>query len=573
MSVRLCYLERGRRGGMLRAMRLVGQGVDERWPGSAVPLLESADAAFPWIERGAEWVQERLAHSRAADRLEAVILDVDGSTCSWLAGHGLDIQAVAAAARMGPSGSGDALTDMPGADTTSVTPVTFFAGESLDSTIQPLAIAHEDDEEGPTESGGGTLLARLKKAPTKTQPIPTSRRGILAACDVPARLLIDALDRRGVVVGRAMTLWHALAQAWDPASQIRAAADDFDSVEPSSDTVCAVIAVDMGDPPAADGVGATPPRLIWAWSRRGSVLAGGSMRLGHVRTDDESGILLGQSEASRLATEWLAWSMQLGVSPRQVVCALPESTRENGSARAFGTALSKAWDGASVDAGVYDDPIGATFDRLATALERTPADVASLGDPGSALVALSARPGEAHRTMYKWIAGVVLVAAVVMGIVTWQAVRSAESVNQSMFVWQSKGIETAKQALGNIPPGDALSALRGAVRQAERSLTPPSRVVPAKPIMEELETISMVISHADLTLESIDLSSAVLARFTLTAKEIGPLEKVTKALRQISGSHVISWEADYREFNRPSGEKAVRATFMGSWKPTTGGAQ
>lgn len=290
------------------------------------------------------------------------------------------------------------------------------------------------------------------------------------------------------------------------------------------------------------------------------------MRLAHVRGESASEITLGKEEASRLAAEWLAWSMQLGISPRRVVCVFPESTRENDSARAFGTALGAAWNGAMIDAVVTRDPIGDTLERLALALESTSEKLIET-TPGAALVELSSRPGGAHRSMYKWLAFAVLAAAGVMGVVAWQAQRSAERINESSKVWYDKGLDAAKQALGSAPI-DPMQVLRDEVRLRERELIPPSRVVPAKPVLEELETISMVISHEDLTLESIDLSSANLVRVTITAEKIETLEAVTNALRQISNSRVNRWEADYKEFNDPRNGKAVRATLSATWQET-----
>lgn len=578
MSVRLCYLERCRRGSLLRAVRLVGQGVDERWPGAVAQKLDSPDSALPWIDRGAEWVQAHLSQSRSAGRLEAIVLDVDGATCSWVAGMGNDLQAVAAAARMNLSGSADPLTEMHSGlgDAGAVSPVTFFAGEESDSTVQPLAAPTVDEgADEPDQSGsGGTMLARLKKPSRKpVAGMGAQRRGILAACDVPGRLFIDALDRRGVEVSRAITLWHAIAQAWDPAWERRLSSGQADEVL-SADSVCAVVLV---DPVASsllakeDDPDAPPPRLIWAWSRGGALLAGGSMRLAHARSENGVDVALGQAEASRLAAEWLAWSMQLGCSPRRVVCVLPDSTRDSGSASLFGSALAKAWEGATVDAAaVSDDPIGATFERLASALEKTPVPTDVVSAPGDALVELSTRPGGAHRAMYKWLAGVVLVASVVMGVVAWQARRSAERINQAASVWIDKGNNAAKAALGTTTL-NAIESLRQDVRARERELVPPPRAVPAKPIMEEFETISMVISNEGLALESLDLSSANLVRVTVSANELGLLEQVTKAMRQISGSHVNTWDADYKDFTNSRGEKAYRATLSATWQSDAAG--
>jgi hypothetical protein len=549
---------------MLRAARIIGHGVDVRWPGAATPVIDSVDSALPWIDRGTEFVQEHLANTRSAGRLEALVLDVDGAMCSWIAGLGSDHQAVAAAARLGSTS--DHLADAPGAESASVTPVTFFAGDAVDSTIQPLGQAADDIPTAPDagEGGGVAILSRLKKKGSKATHVATGRRGILAACDLPGRLFVDALDRRGVEVGRAITLWHALAQAWDPSSKLSPSGAGAAGL--TSANACAVLLIDVGTEANGEDKDAAPPRLVWAWSRRGELLAGGSMRLAHVRGESASEITLGKEEASRLAAEWLAWSMQLGISPRRVVCVFPESTRENDSARAFGTALGAAWNGAMIDAVVTRDPIGDTLERLALALESTSEKLIET-TPGAALVELSSRPGGAHRSMYKWLAFAVLAAAGVMGVVAWQAQRSAERINESSKVWYDKGLDAAKQALGSAPI-DPMQVLRDEVRLRERELIPPSRVVPAKPVLEELETISMVISHEDLTLESIDLSSANLVRVTITAEKIETLEAVTNALRQISNSRVNRWEADYKEFNDPRNGKAVRATLSATWQET-----
>lgn len=549
---------------MLRAARIIGHGVDVRWPELATPMVDSVDSALPWIDRGTEFVEGHLANTRSAGRLEALVLDVDGAMCSWIAGLGSDHQAVAAAARMGSTS--DHLADAPGAESASVTPVTFFAGDAVDSTIQPLGQPSDDAPSAPDsgEGGGVAMLSRLKKPGSKGTPTSAGRRGILAACDLPGRLFVDALDRRGVEVGRAVTLWHALAQAWDPSSRFSPTASASASL--TSASTCAIVLIDAGAETIGEDKEASPPRLVWAWSRRGELLAGGSMRLAHTRAESASEITLGKEEASRLAAEWLAWSMQLGISPRRVVCVFPESTRENDSARTFGTSLGSAWNGALIDAVVTRDPIGDTLERLALALESTSENLIET-TPGAALLELSSRPGGAHRAMYKWLAIAVLAAAGVMGVVAWQAGRSAERIQQSSKVWYDKGMEAAKGALGTAPI-DPMQSLRDEVRLRERELIPPSRVIPAKPVLEELETISMIISHEDLTLESLDLSSANLVRVTITAEKIETLEAVTNALRQISNSRVNRWEADYKEFNDPKGGKAVRATLSATWQDT-----
>jgi hypothetical protein len=539
--------------------------VDERWPTSALPRSDSPDAATAWIDRGAEWLWERLSHSRAAGRLEALVLDVDGSTCSWISGLGSDYQAIAAAARMGHTSGADPLSDMPGGEGIAMSPMTYFAGEESDSTIQPLAAPTSEPPEAIEPAGGVAMIARLKESRGKSAVAAPGRRGVVAACDVPARLFIDALDRQGVEVERAMTLWHALAQAWDPAFASHAGAGESQDAVTAGDAVCAVVLVDQGEVASTDEVDALPPRLVWCWSRGGALLAGGAMRLAHVRSEDSTDIEIGQPEASRLATEWLAWCMQLGVTPRRIVCVLPEVTQDSGCASRFGTALGQAWNDATCDAAIVPDPIASTFERLASILEKSPVTAGAEIVPGAALVDLSTRPGGSHRTMYKWLAGMVLVASVVMGVVAWQAGRSASRVSQAALVWQGKGIEAAKAALG-VTPADALGSLRAEVRLRERELVPPSRVVPARPILEEFETITMIIAHDGLTLELLDLSSTTLARFTLTAKDIGTLEEVTKALRQISGSKVNVWDAVYQDFNDPKGGKAVRASYTATWQ-------
>lgn len=513
MSVRVCYMQRGDRGVALRSLRLVGPGVDDAWPERGQALGVSEDYAG-----AASWVRARLDASRTASAVSVLCLDVDGGTCAWIQAPSGDPGVVASVARMG----GDQGKTGGGA-------FEFYAPGELESTIQPL-----------TPAGAGP-----------------GRVAVLALTDVPARLLIDALDRQRVGVEGVQTLWHALARAWDPGAETARPAGAAISDDPGP--VTAVIAID----PAG--------RLVWCWSRAGSLIAGGSQRLRVARLEGAGGgeagdeVVYGAEEASRLAAEWLSWSVQVRAAPGRIVCVLTPGE----GAGEFGSAMAKLWPGASVDACPDADPLGATLARLAARLEATPKQDVRRVAPETGLVGLTERPGLAHRRMVMWQSLAIVALAGVLGVVSWHLYGAAASARDAQKQIEASWRDVVKgvypDALVPQPRTSPLQLLDNEITARRRSLKPPERTDQTMPILQELETITMVIGTGDFALESVDLRSGGQGpRVSVIAKTTPDAEELGEAFKRIGGSYIVNWTGKYLPKTEGT-EARVAATYSGEW--------
>lgn len=525
MTVRLAYITRESRGGVLRGVRLVGQNADDRWNGAGGGAGQEGA-----IELAAGWIADKLAQTRSAGRLEMLCLDVDGGVCSWVSTPRAELAATVA--RMGSTSGMTAGMPGEGGEGGSTTPLTYFAGEEIDSTIQALVSVGDDDEEG----AGGAIVKAKALSKRGGGGKAAERVAVLAMGDVPARVLMDSLDRLGVEVQSVASVWHAIARVWDPESPLAPgrAGVAREGVAEGAPTVASVV-VDPGE-----------GRLIWSWSQGGALVAGGSMRLRTQGTDEAPRVVYGADEVARLASEWMSWSVQVGRCPRRVVCVVPGEGADE-QAAAFGEALGAAWTEATVDLAVHADPMGVTLSRLATALEGTPVPKDRAPEAGASLVALTDRPGKAHRLFYWWIALFVIAASALTGVVAWQFRQKAVELREAAAAWNAKWSAELKEAfpsaIGRVE-GPKL-ALEDEIARIQKEIVPAQNKDPAKPVLEELQTISMVLQHPDYTLGSIDLNSSTeTVTLRVQAKTYKAAEDLARALRSISGSHVESWEWD-----------------------------
>lgn len=564
MTVRIAYITRESRGGVLRGVRLVGQGSDDRWSGASPGAAAAGVGSEGSIELAAAWMADKLSQTRSAGRLEMLCLDVDGGVCSWVSTPRTEL--AAAVARMGSTSGG--IPGMPGegSEGGTTTPLTYFAGEEIDSSIQPLVSTGDDDDED-----GGGLVVKTKPGLKRGSAAKASERvAVLAMGDVPARVLMDALDRQGVEVQCVASVWHAIARVWDPESPLAPgrAGTSRDEVAESAPTIASVVV----DPSEA--------RLIWSWSQAGNLVAGGSMRLRSQGSDDQPSVLYGADEVSRLASEWMSWSVQVGRCPRRVVCVVPGEGADE-QAAAFGQALGTAWQEATVDLAVHDDPMGVTLSRLSAALEGTPIPKNRTPDGGASLVSLTDRPGKAHRLFYWWIALFVIAASALTGVVAWQFRQKGVELRAEAAAWSAKWSNELKEAfpsaIGRVE-GPKL-ALEDEIARIQKDIVPAQNRDPAKPVLEELQTISMVLQHPDYTLGAMDLNSSTeTVTLRVQAKTYKAAEDLARALRSIGGSHVESWEWDRQSGGAPTatptdGTLPLWYSYRGKFAKPAGGGQ
>lgn len=527
MSARVCFLRRSARGAALHSLRLIGETSDEAFPQSGSLRPEPADYAL-----AARWVRERLDATRSTSSVAMLCLDVEGSVCAWAQTTSADPAVVAAGIRFGSAEGA-----RPGGGA-----FDFYAPSEAESVLQPLA---------PLAGPG--------------------RAAVLGVADVPGRLMVDALDREGVPVESASTLWHAMSDAWDPAAHPAAhpAPQSDHSADAATDAgpVTAIILTDAGG------------RLVWCWSRAGRLLVAGSMLLRKARSsgvpefrseesqpraEGEQPPAADQHDVSRLAAEWLSWSLQMASSPRRVLCIL----READDAAAFGEALGRAWPGATIDVVRHEDPVGATLTRFAANLEATPRARVGASDAARGLATLGQRPARAHRRMYLWSAAALFALAGAVAIGAWQLSRAAAEARASASTWNDRWRDVIKNAypegLRPVPGVSPVTLLTEEITRREREMLPVERTDQTMPVLAELETISLVLTSAGCELEEIGLDSALRPYAVALVGSSQEAEEILSGLGRIGGSVVTNWTLSVTE--RLTGtERKVRAEYRGEW--------
>ncbi|MBY0312951.1 MAG: hypothetical protein K2W85_12845 [Phycisphaerales bacterium] len=522
----VCYIERTPGGVGIRRLRLIAAGLSRTWTapeardaGSGGLDTRVGGGGAAGIPRtGAAWITETLA-GVGLKRLAAVCVDNEGSICAWLSAPSPDpriIQATVASSSMDHEGGGSgagvgaarllAMTD----GSAGSTGVTTGLGEA---SLQALATID------PAEQGGGSSRFGLQRRKATPSVTARNRYAVLAVPDAPVRVLLDELDAKGIEVDRVMSVWHALAMAWDgahaPAARGRGAIE--------SDAVpAATIAVEH-----SPGGG----RLVWAWTRSGELVAGGSMRLSNVvqrptepaapiaplestdlatpeigtqarRVSEEvestPSIEFTTEDAGRLAMDWLAWSAQLGHCPRRVVCLSVPTLQAGGRGpQGLLAMLGRAWPGATIDGAIHDDPVGATLGRLAglgndaeaASLPTAQADASPLplsARPREALIGLSTRPGRADRRMYQWIGAAMVGASALVAALGYQVYRSLGDAQSRLVAAKNEYQEiirgTEKFAPNIIAEPKKEEALEDALRRMREQM---KTIKPPRPVLEE----------------------------------------------------------------------------------------
>lgn len=580
MTGPVCYLERAAGGALIRRVRLVSPGGNDRsWIADAGPDSgpPAPAAALSSARAAARWVFEQLGGPGRGDRsLRSVCLDADGGLCVWLsAPSGSD--AVVAAAMV--QGSKSAVFDQPegGEAAASAGPLAAAAdGAGFNRSIQALA-----------ERNGHAPVPRrsLLRRGTAPPPAPSLRMGVLSVPDAPARVFLDELDALGVAVERVESLWHAVVKAWDPGADHAARADDHQAdLDRDVATMAPCSAVVVADPSG---------RLVWGWSSGGDLIAAGTIRVlpadrapagsanqaetaggtgaarraaGAAATaapESSAGVVCGAPEVGRLTTDWLAWSAQLGVSPQRVVCigVTTGAPGGDGAGGALAAAIVRAWPGATVDAAADPDPIGATLARLAAAPERAGA---AADDPRRALVALTNRPGRAHRRLYQWLAVALLAGSVAVAVLGWRLRGAAEKAAQVAGAMRAERA-TLLEPLESLAPGLVASEapemhLRSAIArlQAERG-----RVELRRPVLAEFaRVLDALAGRENIHLDEINIYQVNgLVLFSLDESDLITGPTVTQAIQDSPGE--MDWRGEDKR--NPLGQAGRQYQLTGTW--------
>jgi hypothetical protein len=535
LSEIVCYIERTERGLLPVRLRLVSTRLEEAW---AFPDVASDDRAA--LQRGlheaAAWVAERLkAHGRGA--LGAIVLDADGSLCSWVSTPSADPDAIEAMLRHAgaPAAEEDAMHAVGSPPQLSLSGDVQTPGGA---SVQPLgaavfAVAGPGESAAPARGapGGGAVRRRL---------------GVLVVPDATVRLLLDELDAQGVGVRRLVAVWHAVAEAFD----LTGGAARAERVVAHAQATTAQVLV--------DGVSG---RLLWVWSRGGEPIAAGSFRLVRSGVGDQAHAVLARADLARLASEWIAWSTQLGASPSRVRALLPDGSWS--AEESLGESVAAVWPGATADITFDSDPVGAALARFAEGIDGTH------GEPEAmpAIVTLQSRPGRQHRAMYRWGAAAIMLAAGVMGVAAFVVHQSATEAEAEAAAARTEWRRVAGEVYPLVNEGStaaqsfdgyAVGELRAELER-RRQLVAPVQATPEKPILPELETLSMVLGNPDYQLTRLDLSSNAVI-IDVTVPDTAAYEELVESLSRIAGSAVRQWERSPRAV--PGG---IRAQLTGLW--------
>jgi len=553
------YLERQGAGSVLRRVRLVGPGLDEAWSPPTEEVIDE-QRVVETDRQAVRWVVERLRAAGLRRELGAVCLDTDGALCLWASLPSTNPTVVAASLAQLRSQSGEAETE--GAGGGLLTAVS--DGVGTDRSIQVLCPS-DDCDSPPQPAGEGT------HAPAE----PARRRlGVLSVPDVPARVILDELDRLGVGVDRVVSFWHAAAEAWDSRSS---AAPDSPRVAASQSVTTAVVVLDPSG------------RMVWSWSIDGAVAAAGSMRLrstlhaepppvdpggdGLARRVAEPApeptllVACGAPEAARLTADWLAWSSQLGTAPARIVLVGPQILSGEGPGASLGVAaqaLGRLWPSATLDAVAHDDPVGATLARLARGTPER-----GVGTPAG-IVELTERPGRPHRAWYRWAAVLVASAGVALGVLGHNMAQAAGRVLGKRAELASE-LTTALKGAEDLVPGlsskpEPSGPLRGMVNQLRQSR---ADIEPERPVLGELSLLLTALMEEE---EPVKLDEVNLGDLSATARLLAPnseaVPRVAARLRQADpvGAYRLIWRASAASFTSALGE-GQPWVLEGNWTP------
>lgn len=513
MSRVVCYIQRAQSGTALVAVRLCAPGFDRQWnaPLDGAPAGPGPDAPMPsapglptsavaHVRAAAAWIAENLA-ALGTRFIDAIVVDPDGAVCTWLSAPSPDPKVISATLSQAGLAGADSTSGAAGRLALLSSPD--FASASAESSIQALAVADESDAPPPRRRAA-------RSAPRAAEGHPARRFALLSIPDTPVRVLIDALDDRSIEVGSVVSLWHALAAQFDPSARAMPGADDFSRVVAGSEVASAVLMVDpLG---RLNWAWSLAGRLVAGGSMRLKRVAlrrsapanassfepasdpDAARRLQGAQPEPpeyDERLECSTPEVGRLVLDWLSWSAQLGQTPQRVLCFGPLTVASGpggsggGAAGAgaadspagpgFAEALAAAWPGATVDMIEQDDPIGLVLARL-IGVDQSPASLddpqrgvktdalssggrsgASSHDPRLAIATLSARPGRATRSLYRWGAVAILAASVVLIAAGIQLHRSADRARESIAQVKQQQ-KDALQSINDIVPNIALSS-------------------------------------------------------------------------------------------------------------------
>lgn len=413
----------------LSSMRLVLPDRGEiAWnaPNNPEDGATAGDHARIMRSRAGEAAQWIATQPNVRRRLRLAVLDVDDALCIWLKPSSLAGPVLTAAFR-------SACEDW-GEEGAAYTPEPLIRTENKRSSLfktLPGRSNATDDEIG--------------------EPTPTTACAVIGVRDPLIRLWLDAMDQRGLHPECVMTLWHAMAHAWQ------------DSV---AETVATVLVTDQH-------------RLIWAWHAGADLIAGGVATTGNAHDEQSESPKPATLAASRISLDWLTWAAQSGRAPEHIQVI-------GHDAQSIGETLAKSWGQASWGASPSEDPVAETLRRAASK-----PSISAPGDGRRRLGRLESRPTRATRRQYQVIGAALLLAAVACVSLAGRLLDERKSMSELWIDQRSAMTDRIRQVWPNatMAPGISPVQIAGTQLQEERTrprFTPP----PApRPILAEAHRI------------------------------------------------------------------------------------
>jgi hypothetical protein len=371
----------------------------------------------------------------------------------------------------------------------------------------------------------------------------------IALPDALPRLVLDGLDKQGVKVNAAISLWHALALL-SAHSHGRGSADEG---EPQ-----AILAIEPDR------------RVVWAWAVRGRLLAGGSVPLEHHAapgTGEAGGAHpIHERTARRLMLDWLSWSAQLGF--------VPSTIRLIGPARdPLSETLAAAFLASDPTTTIVSENeangVRATLHKLTT-LGRPPAAT----DARQALARLSARPNRATRQRYFTTAAALLLIATAIAGLGYRFGQQARAWSGSVTLVNAETLQTAGALVPAArTPGSGMTASAAEAelntqlaelraRPAPRALREPNDVIAAVN-----RALTILNRYQDsITIESLRISDPTETIGSRTNTIVINVPDLRTALEIFDAFQkedpAITWER-----STARGQPENRLTLEGAWRP------
>jgi len=567
----LCHVDLLQRGAIAASARLVDARTSVAWA-FARSGSDADDAPRESVSTLARWIVQQLAATSTEPDL-TICLDADQATCGWVTSSGSDEKAVKSAVRDAQSGERE--------DAGQTTPANWLkVGEpNADLSVQALLAPQIQTKRGAgrSKSGGKTAGTSARAAVAARE-----RLAVVALPDIAARTLIDELDRVDQPVARIMTLWHALAEAWDP----------------SRSDVAAVLKGSRESRIVAEDVTATATvlldprgRILWTWQQGGRMLCAGSLRLAIVALASDSPdnadgtsrvqpplLEITSSEIARLTADWLAWAAQIGVGPSVITVIGQQDLAAPGLSERFSAAtplmavalaIGASWPGSLVTANAEAAPIEATLRRVLEGNTKAAAAHQQV-DPRTGLVELASRPGKASRMVYRWSAAAAFAAALVLIALCVRVVMEANATAAARTQAVADRAELLKSLVPVAPKimteQRRTTYLQTLLTERERQRT---AIVPEKPIVPELaRLLDAASAQPNLTLRRVSASSTTGFRAEFNVPDATTGAALTDKLATIPPStpEFVTWSTSD---SRIGDVFSVTATGIWSGKPVS----